>query len=65
METWADCLWSAQVSILTGFGPAASPDITAPGWVGKQLEVLPQCTLGLEELLATYPQLIAFPWDGK
>jgi len=56
---------SAQVSIATGFSPATSPDVTAPGWVGKQLEALPQCTLGLEELLATYPQLTAFPWDGK
>jgi hypothetical protein len=57
--------WSAQAPILTGFSPAASPDVTAPGWVGKQLEALPRCTLGLEGLLTTYPKLTVFPWDGK
>jgi hypothetical protein len=56
---------SAQVSILTGFDPAACPDVTAPGWISKQLETLPQHTLGLQELLSTYPQLTVFPWDGR
>jgi hypothetical protein len=56
---------SAQAPILTDFSAAASPDVTAPGWVGKQLGALPRCTLGLEELLATYPELTPFPWDGK
>jgi len=47
---------SAKSSIPTDFNAVASPNVTAPAWVGKQLGSLP-CCFRLQELCNAYPHL--------
>jgi hypothetical protein len=54
-------MWSAGAPIPTGFIAAASPNVTGPGWVSKQLGLLPTHTFSLQELCEAYPHLIVFP----
>jgi hypothetical protein len=37
--------------------------VTRPGWVGKPLQGLPECTFGKEELEREYG-MVAFDWNG-
>ena len=47
---------SARSSIPTDFNAVASPNVTAPAWVGKQLRSLPH-SFRLQELCNAYPHL--------
>jgi hypothetical protein len=55
---------SAGSSIPTDFNAFASPNVTAPTWIGKQLGSLPR-HFRLQELCDTYPHLKVVSWDDR
>jgi hypothetical protein len=55
---------SARSFIPTDFNAVASPNVTAPAWIGKQLGSLPR-RFRLQELCDAYPHLKVVSWDGR